>query len=31
MGRRLKFAVSDAGDRIENQREIAPGRPAEKR
>jgi excisionase family DNA binding protein len=31
MGRHLKFAVSDVRDWIENQRETAPGRSAEKR
>lgn len=30
MGRHLKFAVSDVRDWIENQRETAPGRSAEK-
>ena len=31
MGRHLKFAVSDVRSWIENQRESAPGRSAEKR
>lgn len=31
MGRQLTFAVSDVRDWIENQRETAPGRSAEKR
>jgi excisionase family DNA binding protein len=31
MGRHLKFAVSDVRNWIENQRESAPGRSAEKR
>lgn len=30
MGRHLKFAVSDVRHWIEAQREIAPGRPAER-